>query len=220
MADTRKKFDPSHLGDPIAMQTDWTYTTKGMMAGANFRTHKLVEINSARLEFKATIWALLFYLIFLVAPVVGFIAILYKLSSGGFSFYMGNILRIVLIAVITPFFMLVELVSWGMLYSGTTPIVFDKLSNFFWKGRKTPNEAVNKNPLKEFAKLEDIHALQLVSEYFRGGKGSSYIYELNLVLEDGKRIIVVEHGDEKKLREDTNALSEFLGKPVWDAIKD
>jgi hypothetical protein len=112
------------------------------------------------------------------------------------------------------------ILGWDMFYSGTTPIVFDKLSGFFWKGRKIPNEMFSMNTLMEFTKLEEIHALQLVSEYFRGGKGSSYIYELNLVLEDGKRIIVVEHGDEEKLREDTNALSEFLGKPVWDAIKD
>jgi len=56
--------------------------------------------------------------------------------------------------------------------------------------------------LIEFTALEDIHALQLISEYFRGG-GSLYdCYELNLVLENGKRINVVSHGDEDKLRED------------------
>lgn len=225
MAGNRKKVDPSQLGDPVSMQTDWTYTSKGMMGGANFRTHKLVKVNSARLEFRATMGALLFYLVFLVGPVVAFIGILYKLSSGGFSFKvfsfnMETILPVVIAVVITPFFAIVMILGWGMFYSGTTPIVFDKLSGFFWKGRKAPNEVFSMNTLMEFTKLEDIHALQLVSEYFRGGKGSSYIYELNLVLEDGKRIIVVEHGDEEKLREDTDTLSAFLGRPVWDAIKD
>jgi hypothetical protein len=108
MVGNRKKFDPSQLGDPAAMQTDWTYASKGMVVGANFRTHKLVKVNSARLEFRATMGALLFYLVFLVGPVVAFIGILYKLSSGGFSFKvfsfnMERILPVVIAVVITPF---------------------------------------------------------------------------------------------------------------------
>ena len=43
-------YDPSLLDDPVAMQTDWT-PAKG--DGASFRTHKLVEVNSFRLEFRA-----------------------------------------------------------------------------------------------------------------------------------------------------------------------
>lgn len=75
------------------------------------------------------------------------------------------------------------------------------------------------NSVKNFAGLEDIHALQLLSEYCRGGKKRSYYsYELNLVLRNGRRINVMDHGDCKKLREDAQTLSEFLDKPVWDAI--
>ena len=48
----RSTFDPASLGDSIAMQTDWSPAKSG---GANFRTHKLVEINSSRLEFRASI---------------------------------------------------------------------------------------------------------------------------------------------------------------------
>jgi len=58
-----KGFDPSGLNDPIAMQTQWTPVKSG---GANFRTHKLVSIDPNRLEFKSTIGAKMFYLIFML----------------------------------------------------------------------------------------------------------------------------------------------------------
>ncbi|MDP6491172.1 MAG: hypothetical protein QGG69_05335 [Kiritimatiellia bacterium] len=60
---------------------------------------------------------------------------------------------------------------------------------------------------------------QLLSEYCRSDKSSYYSYELNLVLQDGSRINVVDHGNKTKLREDAATLSEFLGRPVWDAIQ-
>ncbi|MGD9320846.1 MAG: hypothetical protein PVH99_12810, partial [Desulfobacteraceae bacterium] len=51
-----------------------------------------------------------------------------------------------------------------------------------------------------------------------GSKRSYYSYELNLVLRDSKRTNVMDHGDYEKLREDAQTLSQFLEKPVWDAI--
>jgi len=90
IADGRKTFDPSLFGDPIAMQTDWTPANSG---GANFRTHKLVNVNSRRLEFRATIGAKLFFLIFLLFGVgilllgVGMLFdFVYKFLSGVLSF--------------------------------------------------------------------------------------------------------------------------------------
>ncbi len=72
--------------------------------------------------------------------------------------------------------------------------------------------------LKYFAEIEQIHALQLISEYCRSDKNSYYSYELNLILEDGKRINVVDHGNLGKIRDQAATLSEFLRKPVWDAM--
>ena len=60
-------------------------------------------------------------------------------------------------------------------------------------------------------------ALQLLSEHVSGNDSSYYSYELNLVLEDGRRLSVVDHGDCEQLREDAQLLSQLLGKPVWDA---
>ncbi len=61
-----------------------------------------------------------------------------------------------------------------------------------------------------------MHALQLISEYV-SGKSSYYSYELNLVLDDGSRINVVDHGNLAAIREDAGKLALFLAKPLWDA---
>lgn len=186
-------FDPSRLGDPIAMQTDWTPAKSG---GANFRTHKVVKANANRLEFRASMGAILFYLVFLLAGLgvlIGFSAS--RFSSGRFAFDMNTLMPLLI--------GLAFAVAGGcMLYFGTAPIVFDKRNGFFWNGRKTPDEVFDKKTLKHFAELKEIHALQLISEHCSGNKSSFYSYELNLVLEDGKRINVVDHGNQVKLRED------------------
>ena len=51
-----------------------------------------------------------------------------------------------------------------------------------------------------------------------GDKSSYYSYELNLVLEDGARLNVVDHGDLKALQADAEILSEYLQVPVWDGV--
>jgi hypothetical protein len=224
IADGRKTFDPSLFGDPIAMQTDWTPANSG---GANFRTHKLVNVNSRRLEFRATIGAKLFFLsvllfgmIFLLIGVGILLGFVYQFLSGGLSFDIETeIIPLLFGGLIFSLFGLIFSFFGGyLLYDGITPIVFDKQKGFFWKGRKSPDEVFDKKILPYFAKLEDIHALQLISKHCSKNDGSYYSYELNLVLENGKRINVVDHGNKNKLRKEANNLSAFLAKPVWDAI--
>ncbi len=57
------KFDPSGIGDPVAMLTEWTPAKSG---GANFRTHKIVSADPNRLEFKSSMGAKAFFLIFII----------------------------------------------------------------------------------------------------------------------------------------------------------
>jgi len=200
-------FDPSQLGDPVAMQTGWTPAKRG---GTSFRTHKLVEVNLYRLEFQASLAAKLFYLIFLLSGIGIIIGFLFtKIASEGFSFDADTILPLVAGLVFA-------MVGGFLLYFGTAPIVFDKTHGAFWKGRKSPNEY--RQDIKHFAELDKIHSLQLISEYVRSNKHSYYSYELNLVLEDGQRLNVIDHGKLDRIREDAQTLSVFLNKPVWDAI--
>lgn len=209
MAGTRNVFDPSSFNDPIAMQTKWTPAKGG---GASFRTHKLVNINSYRMEFRVSAGAVVFYLMFLLMG----LSVMIIFSIANFS---AND-KPPFIAIIMPLSvgLVFTIIGACMLYFGTAPIVFDKQKGFFWKGRKAPDEVFDKTTIKHFTELENIHALQLISEYCRGNKSSYYSYELNLILKDGNRINVVDHGNQRKLKEDANTLSAFLEKPVWDAI--
>ncbi len=202
-------FDPSSFNDPIAMQTKWTPAKGG---GASFRTHKLVNINSYRMEFRVSAGAVVFYLMFLLMG----LSVMIIFSIANFS---AND-KPPFIAIIMPLSvgLVFTIIGACMLYFGTAPIVFDKQKGFFWKGRKAPDEVFDKTTIKHFTELENIHALQLISEYCRGNKSSYYSYELNLILKDGNRINVVDHGNQRKLKEDANTLSAFLEKPVWDAI--
>ena len=209
MAADRVPFDPSALNDSVAMQTDWTPVEKG---GASFQTHKLVAVNSNRIEFRVLMAIKLSYLIFLLAGIA--------MITGGFYAMLSSEAFSLTEETFVAFFLGLIFAALGgsLLRFGTASIVFDQRRGYFWKGRKAPDEILHTEALENFAKLEQIHALQLISEYCRSDKTSHYSFELNIVLKDGSRINVVDHGNQKKLRDDATALSEFLGKPVWDAI--
>jgi len=209
LAQQRSPFDPLRFDDPIAVQTAWSPLKNG---GTNFRTHRLVEHDSARLEFRAAAGAKLFYLVFFFVGVGALVGVSYaNIRSGEFGFN-GQTIMPILIGFVFA------LAGGCLFYFGTAPIVFDRRRGYFWKGRKSPDEVFDKTKLKRFAELQDIHALQLISEYVSGNKNSYYSYELNLVLKDGSRTNVVDHGSIGRLREDADTLSAFLEKPVWDAV--
>lgn len=205
----REVFDPGVFDDPVANLTEWTPAKRG---GTNLRTHKLVTVDSGRVEFRASTGAYLFYAVFLLiglGVLVAFSTIMLRASPRAFN--PEFILPILIGAV---FF----LIGAGLLRSGTNPIVFDKTSRSFWKGCVAPDQVFDKSRIKAYAEFDQIHAIQLLSEYCRGNKTSYHSYELNLVLENGERINVIDHGNKSKLVEDAQTLAAFLEKPLWDTI--
>jgi len=200
---------PQQDGDPIKARTEWTPAKGG---GANFCTHKLVQIDSNRVEFRPSAGAIVFYLIFLLVGLgIGLGATASNILKGTLAFNQNTILPVVFGAIFAA-------AGGAMLYYGTAPIVFDKRHGYFWKGRKNPDEVADKRSLKHFAMLNDIHALQLVAERCTGKNSSYYSYELNLVLNDASRINVIDHGNLKRIQEDTATLATFLDQPVWSSI--
>ena len=201
-------FDPSRFDDPIAMKTEWIPAKGG---GANFKTHNLVQVNRNRIIFRSSIGARIFYGFFLLMGLGFAFGFSYpQFSEDNFSFSFESLFPILL-------GFLFAIMGGLLLYYGTKPIVFEKGSGYFWKGRKNPETVYNINARKNCTKLKEIYALQIISELVRGDKSSYYSYELNLVLNDGSRINVIDHGKIEKIREDAEKLSQFLGKPVWDA---
>ncbi|MBM4185236.1 MAG: hypothetical protein FJ207_13630 [Gemmatimonadetes bacterium] len=203
-------YDPSHLNDEIASRTEWGPAKSG---GASFRTHRLVDAGPRRVEFRATGGARLFYgtfaglgaLALVVFPVAAY-------STMGLQWRTG--LFLIIPVLVGSVFVGVGGAMW---YYGAAPIVFDKQRGEYWKGRVSPEEAGNRHAMKDRVQLDRIHALQLISQHVSGNDSSYYSYELNLVLDDGMRMNVVDHGNLGELQTDAQALGQFLGPPVWDA---
>ena len=202
-------IDPSRFSDPVADNTKWGPAKKG---GSNFRTHKLIGLGGQRIEFKGTVGGIIFGVIFFLAGVgaiVGFSV--FMSTSDNMEFEIPMLIPYIFGTIFT-------LVGWFMYRSMTAPIVFDKTLGHFWKGRKGPREVFNIDSIKIHAELDQIHAIQVLSEYCHTDKSHYYSYELNLILKDSSRINVIDHGNLTKLREDANTVAEFLGVPIWDVI--
>ena len=202
-------FDPSGLDDPVAMRTEWRQLKSG---GSNFRTHKLIEVNYHRFEFKATVFMKIFCMIFFIAGLaVFFVFGTNTIDMHNFSMDFESLFPLL-------FGLIFALVGALLLYFGTKPIVFDKTYGYYWKGRKEPAQTYDQSIKKASTPLSNIHALQIISEHVSSSKSSYWSYELNLVLNDSSRLNVIDHGKLESVRTDAQKLSGFLGVPVWDSL--
>jgi hypothetical protein len=104
-----------------------------------------------------------------------------------------------------------------MFYHFYKPIVFDKTSGFYLKGYNTNNATKKNSKTSEQIALNTIVALQIIGENVRGSKSSFNSFELNLVLKDGSRKNIVDHGSLKSIVDDADLLSTFLDIPIWHA---
>lgn len=200
-AHPREPFEPGSLGDPVAKTTEWTPCKRG---GSNFCTHVLVRRGPGRVAFRPTVGAIFFYVLFLA---FGVFALVFGLAAA--SAKNGNAGPFLVLLV---FGLVFGGVGVSMTWSGTRPIVFDRTIGMFWKGWGTPQQGKG-----TYVQLGDVHALQVISEYC-ASKHSFYSYELNLVLADGSRMNVVDHGDLARIRQDGAVLADFLGLPLWDPV--
>jgi len=202
------EIDPARFDDPLAAQIEWTAVKRG---GTNFRTHRLVRHphRPERIEFKATVGLKLFCLVFVVIGIAaGTIAPAVMAGRGD----------VPPIALLIPIGVsLVFIVVATVIYRlAARPRVFDKSVKYFWLGRKTPEVVFAAETSDKWVLLDDIHAVQIVREFCRSDKSSYTSYELNLVLHDGRRMNVVDHGNQAALQADAREVAAFLGVPVWD----
>jgi hypothetical protein len=206
-ASAREPFDPSRFNDSVADKTEWTPLKRG---GSNFRSHSLTEKDYNRLQYKISPGMMIFSLLFTTIGVGSAWFMNAQLAAQYSGFSLGTHWPVLVFGGIFTS------AGLGMLYSGSKPIVFDKISGFYWKGRKEPDISIPESDLKNACRLSSIHAIQVLRERVRSEKKSYYSYEINLVKKDGSRLNVIDHGKKAVILEDAKKLSEFLGKPVWD----
>jgi len=207
------RYDPSQLNDPVAMQTDWGPLVSG---GTSFRTRDFHQASPMQVEARRSTQILLVCVAIAAAGVGLFVFA--KMSDVS-----------PLVPILAGIGFLVA--AWIVFSRSNKPLIFDKENNLFGiKQRQGAPEVL--------CRIDEIHAIQLIAESIgshrrtkrrdsihigvRTTTGSdvtvSYSYELNLVLAEGRRVSVLDHGSLKHIRGDTNKLGEFLGVPVWDAI--
>ena len=175
--------------------------------GSNFATHRLKEVSTTKMAFRPTIGAQLFGGAFLVIglAILGFGFYGTFIGSDGME---GSWILLIfgLIFGATGFFMVRSL---------NRPIVFDKSRSLFWRSEE-PTTAGPDPHGDDWTRLDHIIGLQILAEHISGSESSYHSYELNLVLDNGKRIHVVDHGNAERMRQDTEKLSYFLGVPIYD----
>ena len=188
--------DLQRFKDPIAEETQWDRLVAG---GASFKTHSLQQDLNGTIQFKSTLGSKLFAGLFIVVP----------LPFTLFLFFTKWIIPLVL------FFMIMGSV---LLYKTLTPIVFNLERGYFHKGWMSKNVSLQLQNI-EWCEIDDIHALQIISEYVSGDIDSPSFksYELNIVKRDASRVNVIDHGGLQSLRSDAKILAKILGVPVWDA---
>lgn len=211
-----KFFNPPEVNllqfnDDLALKISWEPLVKG---GASFRTRKAVVVNNNRVEFMKTRMMKVFPWFFLCMPFLFF----YFDDLGNIfhsnEFELNNSNLLMTCALVINIF-----AGHFLIKHFSKFIIFDKRQGFFWKNRKHPRD-LSPVQRKGHVKLEDIHALQIILERVRSGSGSNSSsftsYELNLVLKNGERVNVIDHGNRTKLIEDAQLISKFIDVPIWN----
>lgn len=187
--------------DPLAGKVEWSPLMGG---GANFRTHKLTWAGPDRALFTATRGYQIFANLFLGIGLIAWIAAFLMPASEGFF---NERWLVVLFSL--PF----AGVGIYLLRTAHRYIAFDWVEGRFVQAKQPKGQlfAARQDAFYEQIPLEDIYAFQLLSEQL-----SDYAsYEFNLILKDGSRIHVVDHGDRKSLLQDMEALASRQDCRIW-----
>ena len=97
-------------------------------------------------------------------------------------------------------------------------IVFSKKSGYYYKSFKRPASSREVKPSNKWIKLDDIQALQIIKERIKTKNSSYNSYEINLVLQDTRRITVIDHKNYLHIKADAKQIADFIGVPYWDGV--
>ncbi|MFK7831660.1 MAG: hypothetical protein AB8B52_00155 [Winogradskyella sp.] len=184
-------------------------TTPLKGGGANFKTNALVEASSSKLVYKPSLGVALFCFVFFA---VG-LGVIFLGCSNIFGSNSSNAPEWFLII----FGLIFASAGSFMFYFFYKPRVFDKKSGYYYAAYTFNPRASNKTRKGHSVPLTSIMAIQIIGELVRSDKGAYQSFELNLVLEDGTRKNVVDHGNLKSIISDAEMISTFLDIPIWHA---
>ena len=207
-----------HLGsdDVVINKTDWTPLHGG---GQSFKSHTLVKVSDDRLVFKRSLSSSIFYGLTVLAGLITMGLSIFG-SLLGMSHSENPLYGI-------AFGLLFVGVGVYLYTKGAPTINLDRKLKALWKGTVDAAAVINKSSIDGYTPLNKLHAVQVIEEFVSGngdedsGRSNSYYsYEVNLVMSDGKRVNVLDHGSKKAIDEDSKAIAALFDVPLWDGRRD
>lgn len=178
-----------------------TYNTPLKKGGSSFKTKDIIFENGfayTKPSKAANIFQWMFFILGDILFLFGLYLFLYKQEN--------EVWILVLIGVIFS--------AIGFLMMRfTKKVYFDKAINVYHDGRGFDPQ-IEKPDFEKQGRLKDIKALQIVKEKVKTQNNHFYSYEINLVLNGGNRINVVDHANLSEIKGQAEELSRFLDVPI------
>ena len=207
----RKRYpvlDPSCFDDPVAIQTGWTPLAPG---GYRQTLHRLRPISPGVLSFRPTLqrhWQTLL-------QVAGLVAMIHALVVG----LQGNDHAT---QQSWPMLVQIAVACSVSLYLTNRPVVIDgnvgevRLGpqRLAWLGRVE----LLRGLVCRAIPFHEVYSIQLLDEEVHTRQSHYWSYELNLVLRNGQRIHLIDHGNQQEIRWDAGDLARMINVPIWDFI--
>lgn len=204
---------PPWADDPIAKSLEWTGTAA---FGADNVTNpkgahvRLAKASANRIEFhppSTRRW----HVTMLFAGGVTYVLVVIATAS-------------LMTAILAPFIcLMLSVLAEFYTRSIADWLYFDKQLGVYWRSKTVPATTIAST--EKAGRISDIYALQLLSTWRyvgdprMGVAGAGYkqfpTHELNLVLNDARRLSIVCDDDYGRLDRGAKTLAEFLRKPLW-----
>ncbi len=179
-------------------------TTPLKRGGASFKTKDIIFTNGLAYTQKSKGAKIFSWTFFLIGDALVLFGIyLY--------FYKNEIEALLPLVIIGSIFSLVGFLMIKL----TKKITFDKSVGVYYTTKNYNPMALGVEHVKQ-GKLRDIKHIQVLKELVKTDKSSFYSYEINLVLKDGNRLNVVDHGNLNVIKEQVQGLEVFLGIKVLE----
>lgn len=194
-----------NISDPFAKKISWERLN---IWWTNFITNILTKNTNWNLELKSSFQTKIFLIVFSLIPFILFLTLFLNYFTKE-----TNLNTIVALFVFTLFYFWTNFFIFN---NFSKPIVFDKKIGYFYKWKLNLNLEMIDIDDKNITSLNNIYAVQLLSEFVYWNMGSYYSYELNLVLKDKSRINLIDHWNLNIIKSNAKTIWNYLWVPVWD----
>lgn len=211
-----RQFDPKSIDDPLAAGTEWTFIAEEC---TDHRSFKLLKINPNRYELKPIYVGCSVVVLLTPVILISFFTLPFLFSMFFGLTWLHCTASIISFAILLLFLYVYSSVPKSFLKQ-KRPIIFDLQVGDAWKGKKPCLKHESREKLERAVEIENIHAIQIVSEKEGLQPPRYYSHEINLVLKDGKRANVIHQKHLGRLRKHACELADWLDVPIWDAAKE